>query len=137
MNSFQNWADIYARTFGFTVTPVGNWVTLHKDGASVECMSAKGVQLCCYGPAGRLKVWTLTTDQDGEGTATAAYSDEAAARGAYARIVAAAWESWFGPDAGPMPEDAQAAYDVLCDQIGYLDHIALRSHDLPLPSVFG
>lgn len=47
MNSFQKWADDYARAFGFIVTLRGNWVELHKDGKTIECMSVQGVQAAC------------------------------------------------------------------------------------------
>lgn len=47
MNSFQQWADDYARAFGFVVILKGNWVELVKDGTTIECMSASGVQLAC------------------------------------------------------------------------------------------
>lgn len=47
MNSFQKWADDYARAHGFIITLRGNWVELHKDGRSIECMSADGVQRAC------------------------------------------------------------------------------------------
>lgn len=46
-NRFQKWADIYARAFGFTVTTRGNWVELHRDGETHECMSVQGVQDVC------------------------------------------------------------------------------------------
>ncbi|CAK7259113.1 MULTISPECIES: hypothetical protein [unclassified Shinella] len=49
MNSFQKWADDYARAFGFVVTLRGNWVELHKDGKTYECMSVQGVQAVCDG----------------------------------------------------------------------------------------
>lgn len=47
MNSFQKWADDYARAHGFTVGLTGNWVTLYKDGESEELMTVSGVQLHC------------------------------------------------------------------------------------------
>lgn len=47
MNNFQRWADSYARAFGFLVTLKGNWVELHRDGETVECMSVQGVQAAC------------------------------------------------------------------------------------------
>lgn len=47
INSFQQWASDYARAFGFVVTLKGNWVELHKDGETIECMSAEGVQAAC------------------------------------------------------------------------------------------
>lgn len=46
-NTFQKWADDYARSFGFLVTLRGNWVELHKDGETFECMSVQGVQDIC------------------------------------------------------------------------------------------
>lgn len=46
-NSFQKWASDYASAFGFTVSLLGNWVVLHKDGRAVECMSVQGVQQAC------------------------------------------------------------------------------------------
>ena len=47
MNSFQKWADSYARAFGFVVTLKGNWVELTRNGETIECMSAAGVQTAC------------------------------------------------------------------------------------------
>jgi hypothetical protein len=47
MNSFQKWADVYARAFGFVVAPKGNWVELHRNGQIHECMSVAGVQKVC------------------------------------------------------------------------------------------
>lgn len=47
MNSFQKWADSYARAFGFVVTMRGNWVELHCNGHTIECMSVAGVQKAC------------------------------------------------------------------------------------------
>ena len=47
MNSFQKWASDYARAFGFVVTMRGNWVELHKDGKTHECLSVAGVQKVC------------------------------------------------------------------------------------------
>lgn len=47
MNSFQKWADDYARAHGFVVTLTGNWVELHKGDISETCMSAQGVQSVC------------------------------------------------------------------------------------------
>lgn len=46
-NRFQKWADHYARAYGFTVTPKGNWVVLERNGQSIECMSVQGVQDAC------------------------------------------------------------------------------------------
>lgn len=42
-NSFQEWATEYVKQFGFTATIKGNWVELHKDGETIECMSYQGV----------------------------------------------------------------------------------------------
>ncbi len=50
-NSFQIWADRYARAFGFQVESCGNWVTLHKGGHDFEIMSAQGVQDICANAA--------------------------------------------------------------------------------------
>lgn len=50
MNSFQKWADDYARAFGFIVSLRGNWVELHRNGETTECMSAQGVQAVCSKP---------------------------------------------------------------------------------------
>ncbi len=47
INAFQKWADDYARAFGFTVTLKGNWVELTRNGETIECMSAEGVQAAC------------------------------------------------------------------------------------------
>lgn len=50
-NRFQKWADDYARAFGFTVSPIGNWVTLNRDGEKpIECYTAAGVQAACGEP---------------------------------------------------------------------------------------
>ena len=46
-NSFQSWAESYARAYGFTVTLKGNWVELTRDSVTLECMSAQGVQDAC------------------------------------------------------------------------------------------
>lgn len=47
MNQFQQWASDYARAFGFVVTLKGNWVELTRNGETIECMSAQGVQAAC------------------------------------------------------------------------------------------
>jgi hypothetical protein len=47
MNQFQKWAHDYARAFGFIVTTRGNWVELHRNGETIECMSVQGVQEAC------------------------------------------------------------------------------------------
>lgn len=47
LNSFQKWADAYARAFGFVVTTRGNWVDLNRDGHSHECMTTAEVQRIC------------------------------------------------------------------------------------------
>ena len=49
MNSFQKWANDYANNHGFTVTLRGNWVELHKDYETFECMSEEGVLRQCRG----------------------------------------------------------------------------------------
>jgi hypothetical protein len=46
-NSFQNWAADYAAPHGFQVNIRANWVTLHKDGREIECMSEQGVRAAC------------------------------------------------------------------------------------------
>ena len=46
-NSFQKWADDYARAFGFIVRPFANWVILERDGQPIEVMSVRGVQDLC------------------------------------------------------------------------------------------
>lgn len=45
MNSFQKWADDYARAFGFIVTPVANWVRVSKGAIDQHVYSAKGRDL--------------------------------------------------------------------------------------------
>lgn len=77
-----------------------------------------------------MKIWTITTDQDGEGTATAVHTTEADARAHYARIVAASWESWFGDDADPMPDDTETAWRILTEQSGFWDTVTLAEHDI-------
>ena len=47
LNRFQKWADDYARAFGFVVVPHANWVDLHRNGETIECMTAEGVQRAC------------------------------------------------------------------------------------------
>jgi len=47
LNTFQKWADDYARAFGLIVIPCGNWVTIYQGSTSREAMSAKGVQAIC------------------------------------------------------------------------------------------
>jgi hypothetical protein len=47
MNSFQKWADHYARAYGFVVTLRGNWVELHKERNVYECLSMAGVKDIC------------------------------------------------------------------------------------------
>lgn len=46
-NSFQSWAESYARAYGFTVTLKGNWVELTRDSVTLECMSVQGAQDAC------------------------------------------------------------------------------------------
>ena len=46
-NSFQKWADAYARAYGFTVTLKANWVILERDDQKIECMSVNSVQVAC------------------------------------------------------------------------------------------
>jgi len=46
-NTFQRWANDYARAFGFIVTLQGNWVKIHKDGESQDCLSVSGMQAAC------------------------------------------------------------------------------------------
>lgn len=77
-----------------------------------------------------MKIWTITTDQDGEGTATAVHVTESAARAQFARIVAASWESWFGTNAAPMPDDTAKAWEVLTMQTGFIDTVSLAEHDI-------
>jgi hypothetical protein len=46
-NSFQKWAQDYARAYGFQVDLTGNWVSLYINKHSIECMSTRGVQEAC------------------------------------------------------------------------------------------
>ena len=46
-NSFQRWANDYARAFGFVVALKGNWVELTRNGETTQCMSVEGVQNAC------------------------------------------------------------------------------------------
>lgn len=46
-NSFQQWAISYATPRGFAVTETGNWVSLARDGVTVECMTEQGVRRAC------------------------------------------------------------------------------------------
>jgi hypothetical protein len=77
-----------------------------------------------------MKIWTITTDQDGEGTATAVHMTEADAKGHYGRIIAASWASWFGSNAAPMPDDTAKAWEVLTMQTGFMDSVTLTEHDI-------
>jgi hypothetical protein len=129
MNSFQKWARDCAREFGFHVTPCGNWVKLHRDGAEIECMSAKGVQLACCSPAARLKVFSLVIDND-SGTAVELFTSEAARDARCRAICAEAWGE-IGP---AMPNDWRDAYAILSDHSCDF-WLATQEHDLALPLV--
>lgn len=130
MNSFQIWARDYARAFGFDVTMTANWVTLHKDGASVECMSAKKVQLCCCSHAARLNVYSLVVDNDG-GTTTQLFTTAKERDTRALMIVAEEWSRLKKPE--PIPADWREAYDALD---GAEFWFCATDHELPLPRVF-
>lgn len=49
LNSFQQWATDYARGFGFTVTPCGNWVKLTRGTICAEFYTVQGVKTICEG----------------------------------------------------------------------------------------
>lgn len=80
-----------------------------------------------------MKIWTVTTSQEDDGTATAVFANEADAMAQYARIVAASWEGWFGDTKGPMPEDTDEAWDILTSQVGFLDGVTVKEHDVASP----
>lgn len=131
MNSFQQWASGYARAFGFDVTPCANWVQLHRDGATVECMGAKAVQLACFGPGARIKVFSLVTDSDA-GTEVEVFGTEAERDARCAMICAAAWS-----DAGktePCPSNWRDAWETLSETADWW--LVVQDHELPLLEVF-
>ena len=75
-----------------------------------------------------MKVWTVSTDTDGDGAATAVHVSEEPARAQFARMVAACWESWKADK--PWPGDASVAYQALCDTVGFMDTITVQEHDI-------
>jgi hypothetical protein len=79
-----------------------------------------------------MKIWTITTSQADDGTATAVYLREADAIAHRARIVAASWASWFGRDAAPLPDDMAEAWGTLTNQAGFMDTLTLQEHDVDL-----
>jgi hypothetical protein len=74
------------------------------------------------------KVWTITVDGDGEPMRTTVWVTEEQAAIAYGAEVAAAWRD-FCPDL-PQPENAQDAYEALCNMPGFLDTICMVEHDI-------
>lgn len=78
-----------------------------------------------------MKIWTITTDQDGEAPATHVHTTRESVKDHFARIVAASWEKHANADDhGPMPEDAEEAYDALCEISDFFDQITLGEHDI-------
>lgn len=77
-----------------------------------------------------MKIWTITTEGDGEGTATAVYTTETAADTFAAQWVNSAWVEWFGKAAAPCPDDWRKAFAVLSDQTGYLGVLIVQPHDI-------
>lgn len=76
-----------------------------------------------------MKIWTISSDTDGDGAITAVYHTKDAAQSAFARIVAASWASVWA-EAKPMPEDITTAWRQLCTVPGFFDVVTMEEHDL-------
>lgn len=81
-----------------------------------------------------MKIWTITTSQPDDGTATMVYTSEAEVDAHRARTIAASWQIWFGEDQ-PMPEDADEAWGILTDQVGFFDTVDVTEHDIYAPVI--
>lgn len=75
-----------------------------------------------------MKLFTIIANDD-TGPRAAAYFTQQDADSAFARMVAASWQSWKG-EGVPMPDDAATAYGTLTEDPGFFDTIHRDEFDL-------